>query len=492
LGKKSNLKKTINMKNNKSILKTGQTKSLLLVLCSLFFLASCKEELRVKYPYSVPTISNITVDEAEITYGDSITLTVGEIKDEVTPLSTLEIQITANDIIIGKQTVRTKGNSSSFSGKFPVPFGKFMAEGANIKVYLSAINVEGNHTDTIISTTIAHRPVITELWVKPVPSGNPQKLTLVDAENFVYAGTGLDLKNDISFYLAAKVSIFGNINWTEPVFGLVNGELGLVEEGGDRLTLKDLSLMGFSEITVDLFEFTYSGTGDLLEPVTEMDIATFEEVTINSIDHLNTSTPDIWKKAVVYFGNNTEITVTGVTDFANAFSPDFFEVIGADKVKFIGLTGVYTVYYLPTADFVWVEQPEDIYPNVLFLDGVGMGRPQAPYAKSCSWNWNSPLEYVFCRKVSDGVFQATFYVQHTIEAAIAEPWRERFNVKFFGQRGWGIEMDAREYTINSNLLVASATEAGNFNATDALEAVPGVYRITIDTNNKTVDFVKIN
>jgi hypothetical protein len=252
--------------------------------------------------------------------------------------------------------------------------------------------------------------------------------------------------------------------------------------------------MSFDALEVDLYDFTYSATGAPLEPITEMDIAGFEELTISSKNHLDISTPATWKKGVVYFGNNTEITVSGVTNFANAFSPDFFEVTGANTVKFLGETGIYTVYYLPSADFVWVEQPDAVFPNVLYLDGIGMGRPQAPYIKTSAWDWHSPLEYVFCRKVSDGVFQATIYVEHEINETAPEADRKRyiFNVKFFGQRTWGVEIDAREYTINTNLIVASATEAGNFNGTPALASENGVYRFTINTNTKTVDFVKIN
>ncbi|MDR2474383.1 MAG: DUF5016 domain-containing protein [Bacteroidales bacterium] len=465
--------------------------SLILAVIALY---SCKEdELRVTYPHSLPAISGISVNETEITYGDSITLNVGEIRDNVTPLSTLEIQIVVNNIILSSQSVRTKGNVSSYSGRFSVPFGPYMAEGAAVKVYLSAINVEGNHTDTIVATTVAHRPAIEHLYVVPT-TGGAFELLLTDAENCVYSADNLPFANDITFYLATKVSRFGNIDWTNLVFGSVNGELGLVEEGGAALTLSDLSLIGYKKITADLLFFTVTGEGDPLTPITEMNIADFEEVTINSTNHLGTATADIWKKATLYFGFGDEITVSGVTNAANGFTPDFFEVTATNKVRFLGETGVYTVYYLPSADYVWVEQANATFPAALWLCGVGYGRPQTPYAKTSSWNWNSPLEYVFCRKVADGVFQATIYVEHTIDESVpADAWKHCFNAKFFHQRGWGGETDAREYTINTSLLTAPATEdVGNFKGTEALATQAGVYRFTINTNNKTVEFVKVN
>ncbi|MDR0348516.1 MAG: DUF5016 domain-containing protein [Tannerella sp.] len=467
--------------------------TLLIILSVVLF--SCKDDdLRVKYPYSLPVISNATVAETEITYGESISLTVGEIKDEVTPLSTLEIQVVVNNIIIARQSVRTEGHSASFSGKYAVPFGPYMSEGAAVEVHLSAINVEGNHSDQVISTTVVHRPDIPRLYLVEVSGGGAKELPLTNAGNYVYSANNLMLGNDITFYLAAKVSRFGNVDWTGLVFGWVNGELGFVEEGGDGISLKDLGLIGYREIIADLYNFTVTGTGDVLQPVAAMNIADFADAEISSTDHSGTAVKQTWKKAELYLGENTEFTVNGVTNVAAGFTPDFFEVTGANTVKFLGETGIYTVYYLPSADYVWVEQPEAVYPAALWLDGVGFGRPQAPYAKTSSWNWNSPLEYVFCRKLSEGVFQATIYVQHEMDEDIpaGDAWKYYYNTKFFGQRGWGIEINGAEYALNTNLLYSPADEAGNLKGTDDLAAQTGVYRITIDTNAKTVDFVKQN
>lgn len=465
--------------------------SLIIVAIVLF---SCKDEqLRVKYPYSLPEITDATVAETEIMYGDSVSLTVGEITDNVTPLSTLEIRVVVNDVILTKESVRTKGNSASYSAKYQIPFGPYMPDNASVEVYLSAINVEGNHTDQVISTAKVRRPQIPELYIVPVAGGGATKLSLTDATNYIYSASNLKLANEITFYLASKVTRFGNVDWTGMVFGSVNGELAEIHEGGDGIALSDLTLIGYKDVSVDLFNFVVTATGDPLTPATSMDITTFASIEKNSTDHLNVTTAATWKTAVIYLGKNTEMTVTGVTSFNKAFSPDFFEVTGANTVKFLGETGVYTVYYLPSADYVYVEQPNAVFPDVLWLDGVGFGRPQMPLAKTSSWNWNTPLEYAFCRKVSAGVYQTTIYVEHVIDETAAEPWRLRFSAKFFHQRGWGGEVDAREYTINSNLLVAPTdADLGNFNGTDNLTSAPGVYRLTIDTNTKTVNFVKVN
>lgn len=467
-----------------------------LVIFLIFAVYSCSEDddYRVKYPYSLPTITDATVAEAKIMYGDSITLNIGEITDNTTPLSTLEVQVVVGDVIISKESIRTQGNRvSSIQKKYHIPFGPYMPDNAAVEVHLSAINVEGNQKDEIVSTAIVKRPEISEMYLVLAAGGTPVKLTLKDAENYIFAADNLSLDNEIVCYFAQKVSRFGNIDWENGlVFGNVNGELGLVKKGEDGFQLQDLTLIGFKSVQLDLFNFTVNGDGEKLVPITNLNIDEFEEVKMNSTDHLGTSTEETWKKAVLYFGQHTEFTVNGVKSLTNAFSPDFFESAGADKVKFLGETGVYTVYYLPSADYVYIEQPDAVFPDALWFDGVGFGRPVAPYAKTASWNWNTPLEYVFCRKVSPGVFQTTLYIEHQIDSS-DDAWRYKFSAKFFGQRGWGEELDAREYTIDTSLLMAPTEEdQGNFVGTDGLASAPGVYRITIDTTTKKVTFEKRN
>jgi hypothetical protein len=472
----------------KSILKSVW----LISIISLLFSCS-EEELRVHYPYSLPTISNVTVLETEIVYGDSITVGV-EVADPVTPLSTMEIKIVVNDVIVNRETLRTKGNSASYNQRYKVPFGPYMPNGSAVEVHLSSINVEGNHTEQVVATTIGTRPEIPLVYLV-LTAGGATKLNRTDAENEIYSANNLPFKNEISFYLAEKVTRFGNVDWSGIVFGDVNGELGLIEQGGTPYTLSDLTRIGFTSITLDLLNFTVSGDGEKLMPVTEIDFNSLNPVQLTSTNHLNESTSEAWKKTQLYFGKDTEIKVTGVTDVATGFTPDFFETTGTNTVKFLGETGVYTVYYLPSADYVYVEQPTALYPDALWLDGVGFGRPQAPYQKTSSWNWNTPLEYIFCRKISPGVFQATVYAEHEVntEAEEDDRWRYTFSVKFFHQRGWGDEIDARQYAIPTPLLSAPTDkDVGNFVGTSNLTTAAGAYCFTIDTNNKSITFEKKN
>lgn len=464
------------------------------LLTATMFFACAEEELRVKYPASVPVFNSaVVLQDADVfMYGDTITVSV-EVTDNVAPLSTLEIKVVVNDELIASESVRTKGNNASYTARYAVPFGPYMPDNAEVEVHLSSINVEGYHADTVLTNVIARRMEIPTMWLYNDVVGTAIELKLTDADNHIYSAEGLTFGNEISFLLPTKVTRFRKVDWTAPVFGKTSsGELGFVELGGDSLTLSDPTLIGFEKITLDLFNFTVKGEGKLLEPATEMDVTTFTLIELSSTSHLNVTTKENWRTGQIYLGKNTEMTISGISNLANGLTPDFFEVTGTDRAKFLGETGVYTIYYLPSADYLFVEQPAAVYPNALWLDGVGFGRPQAG-VKTSSWNWNTPLEYAFCRKISTGVYQTTIYVQHGAGADLEEAWRDAFSAKFFHQRGWGGEEDARTYTLPNALLHApTESDQGNFVGTDDLIMVPGVYRFTINTTDKTVSFDKIN
>lgn len=466
-----------------------------LVLISLMAIltVSCQdEELRVRYDESHPVFTKAIVAENQITYGDSISLEV-EVADDKTPLSTLQIKVVVNDELVASEEIRTKGNSSAYTSRYSIPFQPRMPDNAEVEVHLSSINVEGYTTDTVLFNTIAKRVPIPDLWIT-FNTAMGIKLTLVDAQKHLYQATNLSLSNNITFRLATKVRSGNRIDWTGMAFGMPNGEFGQIYSTADpQFTLNDPTIYGFNEITVDLFNFTVTGKGKKLEPATELNIGTFASEKLTSIDNLNVAREKDWKTLETYMGQDVEITFTGFGNLATSLSPDFFEVTGTDKAKFLGETGVYKLLFLPEANYLYIEQPSARFPNALWLDGVGAGRPVAPFVKTTSWNWNSPEEYIFCRKIAEGIFQATFYANHIEAAVIDEPWREHFSMKFFHRRGWEGEEDARNYTISTPYLFApTESDTGNFVGTPDFEGQGGVYRATINTNNKSITFVIVN
>jgi hypothetical protein len=458
------------------------TKIILFALASISLVACMKDQTLVTYPKSYPVFSKAQVAESTITYGDSISIAVN-ISDNITPLSTLEIQVVVNNEVDTSQSIRTKGNSVELNKKYPVPFVANRPDNAKVKVYLSSINVDGWTTDTIISTTIAKRPIINEIWFVPT-SGQTYKLNLTDAANLIYYTGGMNFGTTVSYRLATKIDKFKKVDWSGLVFGKVGDGVGLIDQSGDPITSTDATLVGISEITFDALKFEVKVGGKLLEPITTLDINTdLSPIVMGGNNFLGGN---------AYLGEGVEVTFTGLTDLTNSLAPDYFEVTGTNTAKFLGKTALYRAYYYSAGNYLYIEpQTTVIYPDALWLCGTGFGRPSTPYVTTASWNWNSSFDYAPCRLVSTGVYQVTVYLSNADKGGTSAGYGT-FDCKFFYQRGWGSETEANTYTITPSPFFGR-TDTGNVgNLNGGSTTFDGVYRITIDMNAKTINLVKVN
>jgi hypothetical protein len=457
---------------------------LIILLCMPVAFWTCtNDDIVVRYPASTPQIITAEVVESTITYGDSIHVNF-DVADNVAPLSTLLIRVVVNNEVVISETVRTKGNQSTVQRAYHVPFVENRPDNEPVKIYATLTNVSGTEKDSIISTTIAKRPVITDLYLVPdFGQGATIKLTLTDDVNLIYKATGFLYGTSFNYKIATKLDRFQRIDWSGMVFGNVGDKIGLIDINGLSINATDESLVGISEFTFDALKFTAKVGGKLLEPVVTLDInADLPLIVMGSANFRGTS---------VYFGENVEVTFTGITNLTNNLSPDYFEVTGANTAKFLGKTGLYKAYYLISAGYLYIEPlPETIYPDALWICGNGFGRPSAPYTVTSSWNWNSPLDYAPCRLVSTGIYQVTIYAKNTPTTGIIGS----FNFKFFDKRGWwdGHEQWSTSYTVSEPL--APSNMAGNIGNTVGLSSNPfeGVYRITLNQNDMTIKAEKIN
>ncbi len=461
-------------------------KYILLICISFGFWACSNEDIVVRYPSSTPTIEIATVSESVITYGDSIHLHV-DVSDKVAPLSTLAVKVVVNNEVVTSELIRTKGNQASIKRTYGIPFVANRPDNEPVKIYLTSTNVSGIEKDLIVSTTIAKRPPITDLYIVPnFGQGVSAQLILTDAANYIYKVTGLDFSTSFNYKLATKLDKFKRIDWTGMVFGLVDvgtGKIGLIDQTGSSINATDGTLVGISEFTFDALKFTAKVGGKLLEPATTLDINLDLPALVMSARN--------FRGGNVYFGENVEVTFSGIsTDLANSLSPDYFQKTGTNTAKFLGKTGLYKAYFLIEANYMYIEQqPEALYPEALWICGTGFGRPSAPYMTTSSWNWNSPLDYIACRLVSPGIYQATMYCKNTPNTGTGKYGRLDF--KFFHKRGWwdGHEEWASKYTVSPPFLGPAETN-GNVNVLSAA-VVEGVYRITLNQNNMTINAVKI-
>lgn len=452
------------------------------LLTASLLLANCEKEPElVTYPESYPVFDQVQVAETTIIYNDSITLSV-QLSDNVTPLSTLEVQVVLNNEVIKQESIRTKGNASEVTRKYMIPFGPDMQDDAPVKVYLTSVNVDGYTTDTIINTTLVKRPVITQLYVVP-ESGTTYKMQLVDTNNLIFRATGMSYGSSLKYRLATKINKFNKADWTGLVFGFKDGGINLVTPDDDFIEVSDPSLISITQLTFDAIALTATIAGRPLEPVTTLDInADLSPLKFAGKDFMGGN---------VYFGKDLEVTFTGITDLSNSLAPDYFEVTGENTAKYIGPTGIYKAYYYIEGNYLYVEpQPDIIYPEALWVCGTGLGRPSSPYTITTSWNWNSPFDYVPCRLVSEGVYQFTAYMKNTPDGA----GYGTLDFKYFFKRGWWDaehEINASLYTVGEPLY-GLWVEGKYGNVNGGSTAFEGVYRVTLDMNNNTLISVKIN
>lgn len=457
-------------------------KFILLICVSVAYTACTNEDIVVRYPNSTPKIDTALVTETQITYGDSIHVKLA-VSDKVTPLSTLLVKVVVNNLVVTSETIRTKGNVSSIKRTYGVLFVAYRPDNAPVKIYLTETNVSGITKDSIFSTTIAKRPILDNLYIVPdFGQGASKKLTLTDAANFIYKATGLPYSNSFSYKIATKLNKFNRIDWNGKVFGKVGDGIGLVDSLGLSLPAVDPTLVSISTFTFDAYQFTATVGGKLLEPVKTLDVsADLPAIVLSSTN---------FRGGNVYFGENVEVTFTGITtDLANSISPDYFQITGANTAKFLGKTGLYKAYFLISANYLYIEpQPDAVYPAVLWICGNGFGRPSSPYTTTTSWNWNSPLDYAPCRPISTGIYQVTVYAKNEL----GTDGYGTFNFKFFDQRGWvGAEETSSNYTVS--LPLVSRTESGNVgNVSGSTTPFEGVYRITLNQNDKTIKAEKLN
>lgn len=461
------------------------------IICSALLLltASCQEtEFRTHYPESTPTL-NASVSENSIQYGDSITL-VADITD-ANPLSTLEVKVAVSNKLIISESIRTKGTSASIRKRYHIPFGTGMPDKEKVKVYLTAINVEGFKTEQVLDNTIGNRPQMPKLYLIPasITSGlTTKELVLTDESNLIYSVSGIEFPNTFTCYVATKKTAFGRVDWTGLVFGMKGSEITLIKQGENPITVQDESLVNITSCSFDALNFKLNVAGKLLEPITNLDVMTDLAASPSSLLGADASK---FRGATIYFGKDVEVAFTGIDNVSNGLSPDYFEVTGTNKAKFLGETGMYKAYYHVDGKYLYIEpMPTAAYPDALWICGVGLGRPSQPYATTTSWNWNTPLDYVPCRKISNGVYQATVYLENTDNTE--GTGYGTCNFKFFHYRGWDHgEESSMNYTVQTPLRNSNETgNVGNWRGNDA--TFSGVYRITLDMNAKTTNLVKLN
>lgn len=470
---------------------------LFLALIAIGYTACQPDSFREVYPEGNPVVEAAVLSDNVINYGeDSITFMV-TVSEKETPLSTLSIKVIVGLNVIANEEVRTPDYLYTDTFTYAVPFGPNMPEGEPVKVYLTATNIEGTTTNYILSECTGHRPVIETLYVmppKPSTKDRGKQMKLVDDQFVLY---DLGYPKTYECVLAVVGTKFGRIDWNYPVFGMLNGKISLITkeqfDSGEASTIlltndeiETIDTILFNPLTFDLYF-----SGKVAQPISKLDVnADLAEVAGKT-----------YRYAKIFFDPAMEVTISGVANMATAYNLDYMEVLNGNTVKFLGEKGMYEVYYLPAEDYIVVEPLKDaIYPNVMWMTGVGFGLPVATPKVQGGWGFDNLGQYIACRTVAPKVYQFTAYLKNGVNADFAT--YGSLNFKFFHQKGWGGEEKGADYEqiglpilgVGSEGLTKvngdTGAEAGNWiaNTQDEFE---GIYRITLDQNKFTTTYEKI-
>ena len=471
---------------------------LFLALIAIGYTACQPDSFREVYPKGNPTVEAHMLTNEVLFGSDSISFEV-KITEKATPLSTLSIKVIVGLNVIVNEEVRTPNLNFEQKFTYAVPFGPNMPEGEPVKVYLTATNVEGTATDFILSDCVGHRPVLETMYVMPPtidykPLGKGKQMTW-DEEKFVAYDLGYP--KSIECLLAVVGTKFGRIDWNYPVFGMKGDKLSLItqeefESGvATSIQLSNDNIESIDTIQFDPMTFDLSFGGKVAQPVSALDV---------NVD-LAEVAGKTYRHAKIFFDPAIEVTISGVTNMATAYNLDYMELKDGNVVKFLGEKGMYEVYYLSEEDYIVVEPLRDaVYPNVMWMTGVGFGLPVAAPKVQGGWGFDNLGQYIACRTVAPKVYQFTAYLKNGANADF-ETYGS-LNFKFFHQKGWGGEEVGGNYEqigldikgVGSEGLTKvngdTGAEAGNWIA-NTQEEFEGIYRITLDQNKLTTTYEKL-
>jgi hypothetical protein len=291
----------------------------------------------------------------------------------------------------------------------------------------------------------------------------------------VFEAADLLLGNTFRYKIAEKLTDDKQIDYSGAVFGNVNGKIAMISEKGESAFIHAVN-SDYTQVFAynsQTFEVSVSGASAGAYDIIPNAFAG-ENIDGEAFNTLN-----------IRLENNKEYRLFGSLGNAGiVYNLDFFERTADSKIKFLGKTGDYTLYYNPVRMFVFLSTKNPSYPDYLLTCGSGIGYPtkvskqdiEAVYEGYgiAHSNWGFGVtQFILFRAIRPDVFQGTLYVDNSA------------GFKPFENDGWGNEKKAGEFTFSGEKIISGDndwTSSGN---------AAGHYRFTIDLKENTVKIEKI-
>lgn len=402
----------------------------------------------------------VKAEDADAFFGDSIPFTINA-DDQAVPLSTLKARLYYGEEMVSETVIRTKESGSDYSGKIYAPFYKGTINGkATIKYVLQNINQTVTEMEREI--TIA-RPEWDYIILRD-EKGTERHMNRV-------AGTYGYVCNDaFGSKCNAKIIL--------PKYGENGNEM---EMGWDASS-STIVLGGTSNIPYSSPGQTYDITFNTLT----FEASPFVQILFAGSAMSMTGNADEYAVDVNLTKGQTIETTLGSAgfDLPNWYiDPAFMEANGDGTYKWVAMSGSYRVTAIGALSYFQFEVLKDGAlatlnesdgSGALWIIGEGIGKPSAA-ANQVGWVTEKGL---CMAPVSKGVYSVVVTAGKQIAS-------DKINFKFFGQKGWGIELGHTSLTSSSDIIqVGDGTgghDSGNLYLADGKSLTLGhIYKITVD------------
>ena len=445
------------------------------------FVASCNDDEFGPRKESTPVIESAAVSPADFTFGDSIVLTA-KIIDPATTLSALAYEVVAEGRVVTSGEIPLSNDTFTVAQSIFVPLLSNQADAA-IQVNLIARNILKGSASLQLNGLSAARPGYNQLYL--VTDDGKVAILKPSTDKNKFEVDGLTFNPSFRFKIAEKLLADNTIDYTGDVYGNVNGKIEMIDDKGESAFAYTAGSDYTKGFVYDSYAFSAATTGSELGE-DDLSLSTFRDEDIDGESFRTLKRTLENGKTYQAFG--------ALSDAQNIYNPDFFERTAVDKIKFLGKTGEYTLYYNPVRKNIFVGVDNPSYPDFLLACGWGLGYPTNVSTEQIAsvysehqrthtdWGFDHVLKYVLFRQIGEGVYQGTFYTPNKDNYAGFKPYENT---------GWGNEKKAGEFTFTGEQIITGDNNwtIPNGPADPVVEAA--IYRFTVDLNNKTVHIEKI-
>lgn len=456
-------------------------KYIITLLLSVLIFVSCTDDIDKPGSWPEwPTPSQPKIENARLTglkgentimAGDLVKF-VAKASDEFNNLTSYELTITIAGQTVFSKNEKLEGKTGDINIETKIPFVANFEGNTYPEVILKVVNDLAAGTSEVkleeASNILINRPATPDKLYIVDNAGQVFELNTLDDVDYGFQTMGDLSAIGMSYKIAEKLTVDNQIDYSGLVWGTKDNKVTVIEKESDASISISVPEGDMLE-SISFNMFTFAANPLLANPVDVVFVS-------SSLPGYMEATISISEGQVVEFKN----IENGIE---NLLRPDFFTNASGNKAKFAGPAGQYKLYYNTSDKFIYIENTNLVYPDGLWICGLGLGFPQEPFNATLQWNWWLPHEYIFCKKTADNIFETTAYFE------------KGFLFKFFRQRNWGAEETAHSYTMEpANWLVNAKNEwgdlAGDFGSGEQFTS--GVYKIEINMNTKIVRLTKVN